>query len=100
MVRIDIYVNSIERETYKLVDIPTSMLAPFFSFGHSLMNAKMPVHVGCLLLSAFFISLKATSTLCAGGTEMSIENRDEVRSGTMRVSKGTFFARREIFHTF
>jgi len=71
--------------THKLVDIPASMLASFLCFNHALVHAKMPVHMSSLLFLAFFVILKASSTLSTGSTKSFIEHADEMWSGTAHV---------------
>jgi hypothetical protein len=78
------------RTTYQFVDIPTSMLASCFCFGHPLMDFEVPVHVSGFLLLAFFICLEAPATLCARGSQSLIQARYEMRSGSTDVNQEKF----------
>ena len=65
--------------TYQLVDIPAAVLAALLSVGHTLVDAKVPVHVGCLLAAAVLGRLEAAAALRAGRAEVFVQLGGKMR---------------------
>ena len=74
-------------ETYKLVEIPTPMLASLFCLFHSFMDTKVPIHMSRLLLLTLIIRLKSASTLGAWISKTLIEAEDKMRSRSNIISR-------------